>query len=253
VPVTFGLEPADVPTPMQSSHIVRGDIQGEDGIPRLLQQVNEHLGHPLAPGKLRDDTARHVPAFLASVTDVLDRVPVEQRVLASLPSDFPAETLAGYWVTCYRFASTQGQRCHVDLAKIVAQPDRRRIKARNFPPEPRTEGHSDAFRNEVEAELANRHLIGHWKNVSDTRYFGAVHLAVLPGERVMEGFFTSLASDIEVSSAGWKWVRLDLASLAGGDITKVVLRKPADVEAIVLAHGTYDLPLAVETVAEVAR
>jgi hypothetical protein len=52
-----------------------------------------------------------------------------------------------------------------------------------------------------------------WKNSSDARYLGALHLAVLPGEAVMEGHFSGYASDVEVSIGPWKWVRLDPASL----------------------------------------
>jgi hypothetical protein len=54
-------------------------------------------------------------------------------------------------------------------------------------------------RNEIDAQLANRHLIGCWKNSSDNRYFGVLHLAVLPGEAVMEGHYSGYESDVEVS------------------------------------------------------
>jgi hypothetical protein len=44
----------------------------------------------------------------------------------------------------------------------------------------RTEGREKSpFRNEIDAQLASRHLLGYWRNTSDTRYFGLVHLAVL--------------------------------------------------------------------------
>ena len=71
----------------------------------------------------------------------------------------------------------------------------------NHPPEPRSEGRGTPFRNEIDAALAGRHLIGEWRNTSDTRYYGTLQLAVLPGETVMEGYYTGVGSDIEVSPA----------------------------------------------------
>ena len=56
------------------------------------------------------------------------------------------------------------------------------------------------FRNEIDAELAGRHLIGEWRNTSDTRYYGTMQLAVLPGEIVMEGYYAGVGSDVEVST-----------------------------------------------------
>lgn len=121
-------------------------------------------------------------------------------VLGSVPHGFRADALSGYWVTCYQFRHG-GQdgtpQHHADIACITAESDRR-IQAVNHPPEPRTEGRANPFRNQIEAELADRHLIGHWKNISDTRYFGSLHLAVLPGETVMDGYYTGVESDIEV-------------------------------------------------------
>jgi hypothetical protein len=45
----------------------------------------------------------------------------------------------------------------------------------------------------IEARLVGRHLVGHWRNDSDARYFGAVQLAALPGENVLAGQYTSQA------------------------------------------------------------
>lgn len=96
------------------------------------------------------------------------------------------------------------------------------MTARNYPPDPRTEDHPLSFRNEIEAQLVNRHLIGYWKNVSDTRYFGSIHLAVLPGEVVMEGYYTGLGSDIQVDAMRWKWVRVDPNSLSGVELSQIM-------------------------------
>ena len=92
------------------------------------------------------------------------------------------------------------------------------------------------FRNEIDFELANRHLLGHWKNLSDTRYFGTIHLAVLPNENVLEGYYTAFASDVSVASGPWKWVRINPATIKGTDLSKMVFRKPAEIGALLAAH-----------------
>ena len=106
------------------------------------------------------------------------------------------------------------------------------------------------YRNEIEAQLANRHLIGHWKNTSDTRYFGSLHLAVLPGEIVMEGYYTGYSNDIEVAIGRWKWVRLDPTSLSSVDLSGVVLREPHDLYELIKDCTQYDAPLSCDAVAE---
>ena len=116
-------------------------------------------------------------------------------LLASVPHSFSADILGGFWVTCYQFESSRGIQCHADITQLVPRSDRQ-VTAKNYPPDPRTQGQASPFRNEIEAQLANRHLIDHWKNISDTRYFGSVHLAVLPGEMVMDGYYTGFSSDI---------------------------------------------------------
>lgn len=174
----------------------------------------------------------------ASATD-------QPSVLASIPGSFDVAALAGAWVTAYRFAHGDVQQYHADIAHVTAVSDRR-IRAVNHPPEPRTEGHALPFRNEIEADLMNRHLIGHWRNTSDTRYFGAMQLAVLSGETVMDGYYTGFGSDVEVSLAHWKWVRLD----ADDDLTGLVLNEPATVHDLVTAHSQYDAPLMITDIAK---
>jgi hypothetical protein len=73
--------------------------------------------------------------------------------------------LAGLWVTCYVF---DGTKHHVDLSTVTVTNNA--VTARNYPPEPRAEAHASGFRNEIEAGLLGRHLIGRWRNISDT-YF----------------------------------------------------------------------------------
>src|SRR4029453_6654247 len=115
------------------------------------------------------------------------------------------------------------------------------------PAEPRTEGDTVAFHNVIEGGLVGRHLVGHWRNDSDARYFGAVQLAALPGENVIVGHYTGYASDIEVSCGRWTWVRLEPASLAGVDLGQVCLRDPQVLTELLDPHGhpyTPPLPLA---------
>jgi transcriptional regulator with XRE-family HTH domain len=169
-------------------------------------------------------------------------------LLGLVPHSFPAQALEGPWVTSYQFTHA-GKPCHhADIATVTAETERQ-IRATNWTPEPRTEGRAQPFRNEIEARLAGRHLIGHWKNTSDARYFGSVHLAVLPGETVMEGWYTGLSSDIGVSLGLWRWVRLDAVDDA---LTGAKLRDPAAVYEAVTSHSQYGAPLVLADIGEEA-
>jgi hypothetical protein len=170
-------------------------------------------------------------------------------LLSAVPPTLAAGTLAGSWLSCYQFSDPP--KFHADIACLAAVSERR-ARITNCPPEPRTQGHSFPYRNEIEAEVANRHLIGFWKNVSDARYFGAVHLAVLPGETVMEGYYTGLTSDIGISTGFWKWIRVEPGSLEGTDLTAMTLREPAELYALAESHSQYDAPLVLSDLGEVA-
>lgn len=176
-------------------------------------------------------------------------VRTRRTIIESVPNTLAAEILGGLWVTCYKFHVEGGTGVHVDITRITPQSGRR-IVAVNYPPEPRTKGYSPAFHNEIEAHLANRHLIGHWKNVSDTRYFGSIHLAVLTGENVMHGYYTAFTDDVTVHSMAWRWVRLDPLSLQGVQPQQLTLKDPDAVYALVTA-STDNLPLPITAVAEV--
>jgi hypothetical protein len=171
----------------------------------------------------------------------------ERNLLAGVAQSFSITALDGAWVTAYRFGNPT--KHHVDIAHVVAASDRM-VRVRNFPPEPRTEAHSVPYRNEIEAELVNRHLIGVWKNTIDTRYFGTLHLAVLPGEAVMEGYYTGFNSDIEVGLGPWKWVKLAPQSLAGADLSQVELQEPGKVYGLLDSHSQYDAPLTLNEILE---
>ena len=168
-------------------------------------------------------------------------------LLEPVPCGFPAAALAGPWVTAYEFSHAGTPHYHADIATITAESDRQ-IRAVNHPPLPRTQGRARPFRNEIEARLAGRHLVGDWKNVSDARYFGSVHLAILPGEMAMEGWYTGLASDIGVSIGRWKWVRLDPVP-PPAVLAAASLRDPAALYEQLLSHQA-DAPLALGDIGE---
>ncbi len=172
--------------------------------------------------------------LLACGTQAAPAVPL----LAAVPPAFPVEQLAGPWLTCYQFTHAGKPRYHADIAHVVTGPDGR-IRAVNHPPEPRSEGRPRSFRNEIDAALAGRHLIGEWRNMSDTRYFGTLQLAVLPGEIVMEGYYAGVGSDVEVSTGFWRWVRLD----PDAGLTEITLREPSDLHDLVMSHSQYGAPL----------
>jgi len=160
-------------------------------------------------------------------------------VLGLVAPSFSADTLSGYWATSFTFSSGGAQRRHVDIACISAESDRL-MTITNHPPAPRSEGRASPFCNDLEAQLNNRHVVGHWKNSSDARYFGTFHLAVLPGETAMTGYYTGFGSDVEVSAGPWKWVRLDEESIADADVSAIKLRDPAELGALIENHSQYD-------------
>lgn len=178
----------------------------------------------------------------------LGQVPARDGLLASVPPSFPAEVLQGAWVTSYTFS--EPPKRHVDVAHLTADGDRE-LRATNYPPQPRTEGHPVPFRNVIKGQLAGRHLVGYWRNDSDARYFGAFQLAAMPGENVLTGHYTGYANDIEVSRGRWIWVRLDPASLKGVDLDRVALRDPQDLAEMLAAHSQpYSLPLPLAAIVE---
>jgi hypothetical protein len=74
-------------------------------------------------------------------------------LLDSVPHNFSTAALAGSWATCYQFLHHgETPRCHADIAHMTALSERR-IRAVNYPPEPRSEGRANPFRNEIEAQL----------------------------------------------------------------------------------------------------
>jgi transcriptional regulator with XRE-family HTH domain len=187
--------------------------------PRMLACLEEALGSPAASLGFGE-----LPAADASWI---------------APPGFPLAVIGALWVTSYLFSHDGRDHHHADIARVAADGDQVRIT--NGPA--RTEGRAVPFGNEIRAQLAGRHLIGQWRNTSDTRYFGSVHLAVLPGETVMEGYYTGLATDVAVSVSRWRWVRLD------GD-PPGSLQDPAVLYKIVMDHSQYDAPLTAAAIGE---
>lgn len=211
---------------------------GIDFVPEpATLQTGTPTTRPAPPKRSTDQGVDQVVAFHESL-----------GLLASIPPCFSVDMLGGFWVTCYQFNSDRGMQCHADITQLTPQSDRR-VTAKNYPPAPRTQGQATSFRNEIAAQLTNRHLIGHWKNTSDTRYFGSVHLAVLPGETVMDGYYTGFSSDIQVDAMRWKWVRLDPASLSNVDLQEVTLSDPDVIHAL-LENSANDVPLNLAAIVE---
>lgn len=249
VPLRFGIGGDDVPAPLQRGQVVRGDTDERGGILRLVHTINEKLGTPLSPRALKATVAECLPAYLDTVGKALEGAAPVEMLLASVPAGFPANKLGGYWATSYKFHSGGGMRHHADVAEVTVESERR-VRATNRVVTPRTEGYDVPFINEIDAELANRHVIGNWKNLSDTRYFGTIHLAVLRGECLMAGYYSSLADDVSVECGPWRWVRIDPASVAGVDLMNFNLRHPREIHQIVADHADHAGPLLLEQLKE---
>jgi hypothetical protein len=245
IPITFGMKDGDIPSPLASPQAIRGDSAGDSGIGRLLQGLNGTVAHPLPSKAFKAAVKDSLPPFLETVRTALQGASPLESVLASIPHLFSASALAGLWATAYTFSSGGNIRHHADVSQLTAESDRR-VRATNHAP--LTENHRRPFFNEIEAEVANRHLIGHWRNLSDTRYFGAIHLAVLPGECVMKGYYTTFANDVVTKVGDWIWVKLD--SMTGVDLETMSLRNPADVYEVLTAHPESDGPIALDAIEE---
>lgn len=167
------------------------------------------------------------------------------------PNDLPAPalsatTLAGLWVTVCR---VEDVGCHADLTHITATSDRR-ITARNWPPEPRCQNFHAGYRNEIEAELSERHLIGRWRNLNDSYYFGSLHLALLPGEKILSGYYTANTADTTVTAEPWKWARIDPATAIDVNLDQLRMKPSDQVYDLVQERSRLDTPLALQDVSE---
>jgi hypothetical protein len=154
------------------------------------------------------------------------------------------EKLAGLWCTSFVFNGAH----HADLTRFDVSSGG--VAAKNSPPQPRTEGHIVGFHNDIRVTLSGRHLIGHWRNTSDSYYYGSVHLAVLPGETILDGYYTAVLTDTEVVADRWRFVRVEPQSTGGIDLNAVTLRKPVDLHRAIAGHEHYGPPLSLADIIE---
>lgn len=167
-------------------------------------------------------------------------------LFAGLAPGLPAQNLTGAWVTSYTFSTPA--RHHADIAHVSV--DSGRLTVQNFPPAPRTERHATPFHHTIAAEVIARHVTGYWKNVSDDRYFGTLQLAILPGESMMSGYYTSLDSDVQVGVGPWLWVRLERDSLDDSELSNVQLKPPEQIYELLARHTRYDAGLTLQDITE---
>lgn len=159
-------------------------------------------------------------------------------LLASITPAVDPAHLAGLWCTGFIFEGAH----HVDLTTITVTDGQ--VTARNSPPAPRTAGQTIGFHNDIECKLAGRHLMGQWRNTCDSYYFGSIHLAVMPGEAVMDGYYTAVFTDTHVVADRWRFVRVEPQSVTGIDLRTITLGEPRRVYDIITAHDAYDSPIA---------
>lgn len=171
-----------------------------------------------------------------TVKDLFACAPIRQHgggeagLLSSIPSSLNLDHLAGLWATAFVFEEMR----HVDLTTVTVA--KNSVTAMNSPPPPRTEGNAVGFHNDLSLSLAGRHLIGTWRNSSDSYYYGGIHLAVQPSETVMDGYYTSVLTDTQVVANRWRWVRVDPASTVGVDLATVTLAAPEDLYEVLVAY-----------------
>jgi hypothetical protein len=166
-------------------------------------------------------------------------------LLSSFPPAVDPADLAGLWFTWYRFDGTQN---HIELSTITVTSDG--LEARNYPPEPRTDLNAPGFRNLVAAGVFGRHVIGQWRKTHDNYYYGSLHLVVLPGEALLDGYYTGFLTDTQVVAEPWRWIRVEPESAAGIDLNTVTLRDPGRLCDVIANRTRYDGPIPLAHVIE---
>lgn len=164
-------------------------------------------------------------------------------LLALVGSAIDPAVLNGVWATAYRFDEVLH---HADLSVITMSGTD--LSAANFPPEPRTERHATSYRNRITGSLAGRQILARWRNVSDDYYYGSCHLAVQPGENMLDGIYTGFPADTQVVAERWRWVRV--AHCQPRDLATVRLREPAEIYEMLTARAAFDGPVSLEELTE---
>ena len=222
---------ASAPTKAQYYRWVGGHIQN---LPRGYHCL---VLERMFPGWTARELFGHIDPQNAATTN-------EALFASFAPAVEPAQ-LAGLWVTGYVFDRTKH---HVDLSTVAVTNNA--VTARNYPPEPRAKAHASGFRNEIEAGLFGRHLIGRWRNISDTYFYGSLHFAVLPGETMLGGYYTGFLSDSQVVAERWRWVRVEPQSAEGVDVNTVVLGEPRRIYDAIVGRSPFDAPIPLEQLTE---
>lgn len=167
-------------------------------------------------------------------------------VLSSITPAIEPAILEGLWVTGYLLGGTR-QR-HVDLSTITATGTG--IKSRNYPPRPRVEGDGFGHETETSAKLFGRNIMGHFRNTNDRYFYGSLHLSVLPGENILDGYYTGFTNDTHVVAEPWRWIRIEQGSVAGVDLSLVVLGEPGAVYDAIVKHPQLGGPIALREIIE---
>ncbi len=170
--------------------------------------------------------------------------PPNSELLTPVRAGVELASLAGLWVTCYLVDNCH----HVDLSTITITEDA--VTAKNYPPQSRIEGHASGYANDIAAGLFGRHLIGQWRNVNDRYFYGSIHLAVLPGEMVLDGYYTAVATDTAVTAGRWRWVRVEPGSADGVDLSTVALGEPHRLHEVILGRTRFEGPIPLNEVTE---
>ncbi|AKN16156.1 hypothetical protein [Mycobacterium haemophilum] len=170
----------------------------------------------------------------------------DDHVLSPVAPALAPAILGGLWVTGYLLGGTR--QCHIDLSSVTATS--RGTKSRNYPPAPRAEGHSHGHETETNARLFGRHLMGYFRNCNDHYFYGSLHLAVLPGETILDGYYTGFINDTQVVAEPWRWVRVDPQSTQNIDLAEVTLGEPRRVYEALTSRTQFDRPIPLDEVTE---
>lgn len=170
----------------------------------------------------------------------------DDHVLSSVAPALDPSILEGLWVTGYLLGRTRQH--HIDLSTMTVSGYR--TKSRNYPPTPRAEGLSRGHETDTSAQLFGRHLIGHFRNRNDCYFYGSMHLALLPGETILDGYYTGFINDTQVVAEPWRWVRVDPQSTENIDLADVTLGEPRQVYEALASRSQLDGPIPLDQIAE---